>query len=386
MPGTGRAGAEPHLGRHVVFLIGEDWFFRSHFRARALAARAAGWRVTILTRTGDAAAALRAEGFEVIDVDFRRARLNPLAELRLLRSIAGHYRALKPDLAHHVALKPILLGSLAAALARVPAVINAPVGQGFVFTSTSLKARLLRPAVSLGLRLAMGGRGALGVFENREDLTAMTASGALGSDRAYLIRGAGVDLAAYRPHAPPAGTVRIVLGARMLADKGVREFIEAARLLRLRGVVAECVLAGGPDPQNPASLDESELRRATAATWLGPIADMAGLLATCHVACLPSYREGLPKFLLEAMASGLPCVATDVVGCREAVADGQSGVLVPPRDPVALADALERLVADPALRARMGAAGRARAETLFADEVVCAATLAVYERAIRHDV
>ena len=386
MHGTGRAGAETHLDRHVVFLIGEDWFFRSHFRARAEAARAAGWKVTILTRTGDAAASLRDEGFEVIHVDFCRARLNPLAEFRLLRAIAGHYRALKPDLVHHVALKPILLGSLAASLARVPAVINAPVGQGFVFTSASLKARLLRPAVRLGLRLAMGGRGAFCIFENREDLTAMTASGAIRSDRAYLIRGAGVDLAAYRPHVPPAGKVRIVLGARMLADKGVREFIEAARLLRLRGVIAECVLAGGPDPQNPASLEESELRRATEAAWLGPVADMAGFLASCHVACLPSYREGLPKFLLEAMASGLPCVATDVVGCREAVADSESGVLVPPRDPAALADALERLVADPELRARMGAAGRARAETLFADEVVCAATLAVYERAIRHDV
>ena len=374
------------MSRHVVFLIGEDWFFASHFRVRALAARAAGWRVTILTRTGRAADALRAEGFEVIDVDFRRARLNPLAEFRLLRSIAGHYRALAPDLAHHVALKPILLGSLAAALARVPAVINAPVGQGFVFTSATLKARLLRPAVSLGLRLAVGARGALAVFENHDDLTAMTASGAIPSERAYLIRGAGVDLVLYRPHTPPAGKVRIVLGARMLADKGVREFIEAARLLRLRGVVAECLLAGGPDPQNPASLEAAELQRATEATWLGPVTDMASLLASCHIACLPSYREGLPKFLLEAMASGLPCVATDVVGCREAVADSESGVLVPPRDPAALADALERLVADPELRARMGAAGRARAETLFADEVVCAATLAVYERAIRHDV
>ncbi len=374
------------MDRHIVFLIGEDWFFRSHFRARAEAARLAGWKVTVLTRTGDAAALLRAEGFEVIHVDFRRARLNPLAEFRLLRSIVRHYRALSPDVVHHVALKPILLGSLAAALARVPAIINAPVGQGFVFTSAHLKARLLRPAVSLGLRLAMGGRGALAVFENHDDLTAMTASGALSSDRAYLIRGAGVDLASYQPHAPPAGKVRIVLGARMLADKGIREFIEAARLLRLRGVAAECLLAGGPDPQNPASLDASELQCATEATWLGPIADMASLLASCHVACLPSYREGLPKFLLEAMASGLPCVATDVVGCREAVADGESGLLVPPRDPAALADALERLVADPVLRARMGAAGRARAETLFADEVVCAATLAVYERAIRHDV
>ncbi|SIQ40238.1 MULTISPECIES: glycosyltransferase family 4 protein [Acidiphilium] len=366
--------------RHLVYLIGEDWFFASHFRARASAARAAGWRVSVITRTGAAADTLRAEGFDLHSVDFKRARIDPIAEFRLALHIAALYRELRPDLAHHVALKPILLGSIAARIAGVPAIVNAPVGQGFVFASRTAKARLLRPFVSTALRATIGTRSAIAVFENEEDRSAMIASGAIRADHTVLIRGAGVDLARFRPHALNAAPIRIVLGARMLRDKGVREFIEAAAILQGQGT--EFILAGMPDPDNPASLTEADLRAAHHVTWIGHCDDMAALFATCHIACLPSYREGLPKFLLEAMACGLPCVATDVTGCRDAVIADQTGLLVPPRDAPALAAALARLIADPSLRAALGQAGRARAAQLYAEPVICAETLTVYERAI----
>lgn len=366
--------------RHLVYLIGEDWFFASHFLARARAARDAGWRVSVLTRVGEAADGLRAEGFEMIGVDFVRARLDPLAEAALLRDIVRHYRRLRPDLVHHVALKPILLGSLAARLANVKAVVNAPVGQGFVFASDSTKARLLRPIVRTALRAAIGSRGAWAIFENEEDRVAMIEAGSVQAARAALIEGAGVDLARFAPHAPLPGPLRVVMGARMLRDKGVLDYIAAAKILRVGGVSAEFLLAGEPDPGNPATLAEADLRD-PAVVWLGRV-EMAACLAEAHIACLPSYREGLPKFLLEAMAAGLPCVATDVTGCRDAVANGETGLLVPPRDPAVLADALGRLIADPALRSRLGAAGRARAEARYADAVICAQTLTVYERAI----
>ncbi|HEX7388904.1 MAG TPA: glycosyltransferase family 4 protein [Acidiphilium sp.] len=370
------------MSRHLVYLIGEDWFFASHFLARARAAREAGWRVSVLTHVGEAAAALRADGFTVIGVDFVRARLNPVGEGRLLASIVRHYREVRPDLVHHVALKPILLGSVAARLAGVRAVVNAPVGQGFVFSSNSAKARLLRPFVRAGLRATLGARGAFAVFENGEDRAEMIGSGAVAEARAVLIPGAGVDLTQFRPHQPAAGPVRVVLGARMLRAKGVMEFIAAARMLKERGVDAEFILAGAPDPGNPASLTEAELRAAQGVNWIGRCDDMAGLFASAHIACLPSYREGLPKFLLEAMAACLPCVATDVVGCRDAVADGETGLLVAPRNAGALAVALDRLIGDPALRSRLGAEGRARAEEKFSDPVICARTLEVYDRAI----
>ncbi|MCF3946091.1 glycosyltransferase family 4 protein [Acidiphilium sp. AL] len=370
------------MNKHLVYLIGEDWFFASHFLARARAARDAGWRISVLTRAGETAAALREDGFSVIGVDFVRARLNPAAEFLLLANIVTQYRNLRPDLVHHVALKPILLGSIAARIAKVPAIVNAPVGQGFVFASDTPKARLLRPLVRMALRATIGARGAYAVFENDEDRAAMVASGAVRRENAVLIPGAGVDLARFRPHEPPSEPVRVVLGARMLRDKGVIEFIEAAQILNNRGLDADFILAGAPDPGNPASLTGEEIRAARGVRWIGKCDDMAGLLASSHIACLPSYREGLPKFLLEAMASGLPCVATDVTGCRDAVIDGETGLLVPPRDARALAEALARLIGDASLRARLGAAGRARAQRKFADSVVCDRTLAVYERAI----
>ncbi|HQT88246.1 MAG TPA: glycosyltransferase family 4 protein [Acidiphilium sp.] len=401
MRGAGKPGpcVTPHPeppSRHLVFLIGEDWFFASHFRARARAAQQAGWRVSILTRTASAAAAsLRDDGFAVIGVDFVRARLDPVAELRLLRSIARHYRALQPDIVHHVALKPILLGSIAARLAKVRRVVNAPVGQGFVFSSHSLRARLLRPWVGLALRATIGARGAVAVFENKEDRAAMIASGAIALAQTALIQGAGVDIALFAPRptlstmmpstATPSKTVQIILGARMLRDKGVREFIAAAKILQAQGVTANFLLAGAPDPGNPAALSEAELHDAAPVRWLGPVADMAALLVSCDIACLPSYREGMPKFLLEAMASGLACVATNVTGCREAVLDGETGLLVPARDAPALAASLARLIGDADLRTRMGMAGRERVVSMFSEAAVCGQTLALYQRMIEQE-
>lgn len=370
------------MPKHLVFLIGEDWFFASHFLSRARAAREAGWRVTVLTRVGPASALLREEGFGVIGVDFVRARINPFSEFLLFADIVRHYRSLQPDVVHHVALKAIVLGTLAAGIAGVKSVVNAPVGQGFVFASNSLKARLLRPFVRLALQTAIGARGAFAIFENSEDRMTAVASGAIPSERAILIPGAGVDLERFRPHSPKAGVIKVVLGARMLLDKGVREYIEAGKILHERGNLADLVLAGTPDPENPGSLPDSVLRGASPVRWIGRVDDMAALLHSAHIACLPSYREGLPLFLLEAMASGLPVVATDVTGCRDAVVRDQTGLLFPPRDPAALADALAKLILDSSMRASLGAAGRARAEALYGQSVICSATLAVYERAI----
>jgi glycosyltransferase involved in cell wall biosynthesis len=374
------------MPRHIVYLITEDWFFASHFLSRATAALAMGYRVSVLCRTGEAALELRQAGITVIDIAFVRARLNPLAEAAMMRRIAREYRALKPDLVHHIALKPIVLGTLAARLAGVRAVVNAPVGLGYVFTSERAKARALRLPVSAALRATLGARNATAVFENDEDRGAMIAQGLVRREATVLIPGAGVDMEQFHPHPEPPSPVKIILVARMLRDKGVAEFVAAARLLKSRGIAAEFLLVGGPDPGNPNSFTEAELRGAAAdgaVDWLGSRRDIAALLAASHIACLPSYREGLPKSLLEAMASGLPCVATDVPGCRSLVIAGQTGLLVPPRDARSLADALAILIADPELRARLGAAGRQRAASEFADPVICAATLEVYDRAIK---
>jgi glycosyltransferase involved in cell wall biosynthesis len=364
----------------LVFLLTEDWFFASHFWVRALAAKQAGWRVILVARESEATARIRASGIEVIPVDFIRRRLNPFAELAFVLKLARLYREIKPDIVHHIALKPIVLGGIAARLAGVKAVVNAPVGLGFVFSSDKFLARVLRPIVSLGLRLTLTPHRAVAVFENPDDLEALVQGGMARAEAVTLIRGAGVDIEKFHPTPEPPGPVRIVLIARMIREKGVPEFVEAARLLHGK---AEFILAGAPDEGNMNALTANELRaweNEGLVRWLGPVRDIAGLLASAHIACQPSsYREGLPKSALEAMAAGKPLVATDIPGCREAVVHGQTGLLVPPRDVPALAAALERLIDDPTLRASMGAAGRARVEQNFSDAIICEKTLAVYE-------
>jgi glycosyltransferase involved in cell wall biosynthesis len=205
-------------------------------------------------------------------------------------------------------------------------------------------------------------------------------AGMVRPEAALRIRGAGVDIETFAPAPEPAGPVRVILIARMIREKGVADFVAAARMLKGK---AEFVLAGAPDPGNPNTVTEAELRGWEAeglVTWLGPRRDVADLLRGAHIACQPStYREGLPKSALEAMASGKPLVATDIPGCREAVVHGETGFLVPPRDPAALASALDRLIGDAGLRARFGAAARLRAEQNFSDAIICAQTLLVYD-------
>ena len=367
----------------LVFLLTEDWFFASHFLKRALAAKTAGWRVILVARSGEATSLIRAAGIEVIPVNFNRRRTNPIPEIFFTLELARLFRQVKPDLVHHIALKPILIGGFAARIAGVPAIVNAPVGLGFVFSSEKLLAKFLRPVVGLLLRLTLSPRNARVIFENPNDLEELAERGMIRREAAIIIRGAGVDINEFAPAPEPLQPVRVILIARMIRERGIGDFVEAARILRGRKISAQFLLVGAPDPGNPDTVSEAELRGWEAeglVRWLGPRKDIAALLRGAHIACQPSsYREGLPKSALEAMAAGKPLVATDIPGCREAVVHQETGFLVPPREPIALADALQKLIESPELRIRMGMAGRRRAERYFADEIICRQTLLVYE-------
>ncbi|QPK64912.1 glycosyltransferase family 4 protein [Methylomonas sp. LL1] len=366
----------------LLFLITEDWFFCSHFLARAMAARDAGYDVLVVARERDKADLVRAQDMKFIALEFSRKSLNPLSELRVFLAILEIYRREKPTLVHHIASKPILYGSLAALLTGIRGIVNAPVGMGYVFSSNDLKARLLRPFLKFGYRLLINPRGSKVIFENQDDLGSFVQEGAVRPEDAVLIKGAGVDLSEFHPSTKTTGEVVVVLVARMLKDKGIMEFIEAARILKQRGVVARFVLVGDIDQHNHAAIDKSVLLQWSAqgvVDWWGHRSDIPEVLQQADIACLPSYREGLPKALLEAMAAGLPCVATDVPGCREAVRDGENGLLVPVRNPEALALALEQLIADPRLMHRLGQRGRQRIEQEFSTEHVVAKTLSLYK-------
>jgi glycosyltransferase involved in cell wall biosynthesis len=373
----------------LVYLVTEDWYFRSHRLPMARAAREAGFEVVVATRINTAAdrQAIEAEGFRVVALDWRRGGHNPLRELAGMASIARLYRRERPDIVHHVAMKPVLEGGIAAWIADVPGIVNAPTGLGALFIGSGVATKLLRPAINLILRVALNHPRCRLVMQNPDDLELLVRQGLVDRARAVLIPGSGVDTARFAPSPEPPGAPTAALVARMLWDKGVGELVQAARSLRARGVDLRVRLIGPRDDHNPASIPQATLEdwvREGVVDWPGEVADIAALWRETAIAVLPSYREGLPKALLEAAASGRPMVAADVPGCREIVRHEETGLLVPPRDPVALADALARLAADPALRRRLGAAARRLVEECFGEAAIAAATAALYRDMLAH--
>lgn len=360
----------------LLFVVTEDWYFRSHRLVLAKAAAAAGFDVAVATRISNHGGAIEESGVRVVPFAIDRGGTNPLRDAMTIARLAILYRRERPDIVHHVAMKPVLYGSLAARLAGVRRVVNALAGMGWLFTAErSAKGGL--PAL-VGRLLKNALKSTCVIVQNPEDASA-AARWNLGDVR--TIRGAGVDCGTFTPVPTPPEPPLVVLPARMLADKGVNEFVEAARMVKASGSMARFALVGAPDPANPASIPVTQLaawRDEGAVEWWGHREDMPAVYAQAHVVCLPSYREGLPKSLLEAAACGLPIVAADVPGCREVVRDGYNGLLVPPRDAAALSAALTRILAEPNTRRLMGARGRQRARQEFAQERVVAETIAVY--------
>jgi glycosyltransferase involved in cell wall biosynthesis len=385
------AAAAPRRPK-LLFLVTEDWYFCSHRLPVARAARDAGFEVVVATRVREHGGQICDEGFGLRSIPWRRRGDGLLGAARAIAAIARLYRAERPDILHHVALKPVLFGSIARHLAfarsrHAPTTVASVVGLGSGFTATTAAARLRRPPLGLALRLAIGGGRDRVVVQNPEDRTALVAMG-IAPTRIALIRGSGVDIGHFVPlPAPVGGTVTVALVSRMLRDKGVLEAAAAIRRLRARGLKIELLLAGRTDPDNPNSLTAEELRSLTAEPgieWLGPVADVRTVWRRAAIAVLPStYGEGVPKALLEAAACGRPLIAADVPGCREAVHAGETGLLVPPHDIDALAGAIAALADDPQRRALMGRAGRQLVERHFTDEIVARETLALYRAGLQ---
>lgn len=369
----------------LMFVVTEDWYFVSHRLALAVAARDAGYDVSVVTRVRAHRAQIAAAGIRIFDWEHERGGLNPFAELRSLRHLVRTYRRERPHLVHHVALKPALLGSVAARLARVPRVINAVAGMGWLYSSSAGLAKALRPVFQRALALLFRHPTVFVLVQNLDDEHVFVNLG-VPAERVRLIPGSSVDITLFTPHADAEGVPLVVLPARMLYDKGVGELVEAARLLRVRGVSLRVLLAGEPDLQNRAAIPADVIAgwvREGVVEYAGFVRDMPGLLAAAQIVCLPSYREGLPKALLEASAAGRAIVTTDVPGCREVVTDGENGLLVPSRNGIAVANALERLLTDRTLRLRMGRAGRERAEREWAAPVVISRMLQYYADTLR---
>jgi glycosyltransferase involved in cell wall biosynthesis len=363
----------------LLFFVTEDWFFVSHRLAVAVAAKRAGYAVSVVTRVRKHGDIIRAAGLMLIPFENSRRSLNPFGELwTLLRLIRVSLRE-RPDVVHHVAIKPVLYGTIAARIARTPRVINQLAGLGWLVASDGGAARWLKLAVGRALGLIL--RSCTVLVENPDDARTLVRMG-VPEGRVGRLAGSGVDLQRFSPHPEPDGVPVVLLSARLLWYKGVGEFVAAARLLKERGVRARFLLAGEPDLGNAAAVPREQLEKWAAegvVEYLGWVADMPRLLASSCIVCMPSYYgEGVPMALVEAAAAARPIVTTDMPGCREVVRDHDNGLLVPPRNAAALADALMRLIQDPKLRQQMGSRGRLRAEQEFGAEQIIAQTLEVY--------
>ncbi len=390
----------------ILFLVTEDWYFLSHRLPLARAARDAGAEVVVATRYSTHQEKITAEGFKTIPLSWDRGSHNPLKEALSVLRLAALYYQWRPDIVHHVAMKPILLGSLAARiigwLGVRPRLVNAVTGLGYFFIGPSIshspnlgrsfpnnssiplrtgRGSLLRYFVHAILRLTLGGPRTTVIVQNEDDSATLRHHGLLNHSRIKLIRGSGVDLKEFPQLPAPRGPLVAALVARMLSDKGIRETVEAAWILKRQGVDLKIWLVGPTDPANPAAIPQEKLQEWDAegiVKWVGPRKDIVAIWSEAAIAVLPSYREGLPKALLEAASCGRPLVATDAPGCREICRDQETGLLVPIGDAQALAQALAALAKDEDLRLRLGRAAREVVEQEFSAEKVVRQTMALY--------
>lgn len=373
--------------KRLLFVVNDPGFFLSHRLAIALSAQEDGWDVHVATANGEALKVIKKHGLTHHVVNMSRSGKNPLNELVSIWCLFRLMRSIKPDIAHLITIKPVIYGGVAARIANVPGLVAAISGLGSVFTGRTVQARLLRWVVQALYRVALSHNNVKIIFQNPADESILVRLGVVKPENAVRIRGSGVAMGEYSLRSEPQGEPVVSFAARLIKEKGVVEFVEAARQLKERGIQVRFWLIGAPDPGNPGVITEQELakwRNEGCVKLLGYRKDVPALFAQSNIVALPSYYgEGLPKVLIEAAACGRAVITTDMPGCRDAIEPNVTGLLVPVRDAKALADAIERLLNDDEMRKSMGKAGRKLAEREFGIEKVVKAHLQIYQELIK---
>lgn len=385
------APAELAGGRapRLLFVVTEDWYFCSHRLGLAKAAHEAGYDVAVATRVDRHGDIIEDAGLRLFPLALKRSGRGAVSELRTIAQLMALYRRERPDLIHHVAMKPVIYGSLAARLTGIKGVVNALAGLGYVFRSTHGRARAMRSMMRPALRSAFAPASTRVIVQNEDDRAQILSLRLAEPGKVRLIPGSGVDLGPYQPASAQSDEPLVILPARLLRDKGVEEFVAAARALRAEGIKARFALVGRPDPANPQSVSPRQVDQWAAEgaveVW-GWQEDMPSVYRQAQIVCLPSYHEGFPKALLEAAASSCAIVATDIPGCNDIVRAGETGWLVPPKTVPELTEALRTAIRSPELRARYGANARRRVEDHYAIDRVVADTLELYREVLTETV
>jgi glycosyltransferase involved in cell wall biosynthesis len=368
----------------ILFVVTEDWYFCSHRLPLAVAAAQSGCEVVVSTRLTGHRQSIESSGIRIVPLmQMKRSSLNFFREIATFFELFFIFKRERPNLVHLVALKPVLYGSLAAKLLGIPVRVSALGGLGFVFSSQRFLARLLRPLLLLMFRFLFNNPRSRLILQNQDDLRLLMNEAGIKFCGIRLIRSAGVDLNDYVFCDLPTGVPLVMLASRMLWDKGVGEFVQAAHIIKARGIEARFVLVGEPDAENPSSVSFEQLNEwheIGVIEWWGHCTDMPKILSQSTIVCLPSYYgEGVPKVLIEAMACGRPIVTTDMPGCKDLVVDQKNGLLVIPKDSIGLAESLSKLVLDRSLCQEMGTEGRRISEKEFSVKQVIGETLVVYD-------
>jgi glycosyltransferase involved in cell wall biosynthesis len=372
----------------VLLVANTDWYLYNYRLSLAKTLRDRGFEVGLVSPPGQYTTQFKANGFPWFPWHLGRRTLAPWNEIPAMRKLARIYRQEKPDLVHHHTIKPVIYGSFVSHALGVKSVVNSITGRGYIFSSQDPKAALLRPAARYLYRLAFRHPNLAAIFENEPDRQYFIQQKLLPAERAWVIGGVGVDTELFTPSPEPSGQPVVLLASRMLWDKGIDLLVEAVRILR-QATPVRVVLVGEPDPGNPASIDQEQLKNWSSeglVEWWGWQVDMNQVYRQCHIVVLPTrYGEGVPTVLLEAAACGRPIIATDVPGCKDITIDGYNGLLVPPGDPKALANAINKLICDADLRGRMGRAGRQLVLQMFTVSLVNTDTFAVYQAVLNHE-
>lgn len=372
---TGKDTSAPVL----LYVVNNPTFFLSHRLPLALGAQAAGFNVHVATMNGPAVARIRSHGFTHHVLPLNRSGKNPFKELYSIWAMYRLFKKVRPKVVHAVTIKPVIYGGIAARMAQVPGFLAAVSGLGYLFTDE--RGGIVKTIALKLYKMALNHPHSRVVFQNSSDRDVLLQSGVVRTEQAVLIRGSGVDLTQFTDSPEAAGPPVALMVSRLLADKGVNEFITAAQISQQRNDGIIWQIAGSPDAGNPASLTREQImdwHQAGVIQWLGEQTDIAGLYQRAHIAVLPSYREGLPKSLIEAAACGRAVVTTDVPGCRDAIEANVTGLLVPAKDAQALADAVTDLGHNEAKRRRFGQAGRDLAERAFDINTVIESHLRLY--------
>lgn len=369
----------------LLFVITEDWYLTMHFLHIAKAAESAGWDVTLICNTGQkgthALDQILDSDLRFVPVKLSRSAISPLNDVKTFRKIYHFVREWRPDLIFSVAIKPILISGLVSRWFGIP-LLTMMTGLGYVFSSETVKAALVKPFIRGMLEFTFSSPLSRLLVLNREDAAWAEENLRVRQGEIKTLPGIGVDLDRFNVAPEPEGEFTLAYVGRMLKDKGLYELIDAIKLLQQQKVGVKLVLAGAPDPSNPASIKEEiilEWQRQGLCDYVGHITDVPGFLNRAHALVLPSYREGMPTCIIEASASGLPCITTDVAGCREAVVNGETGLIVPARNAAKLAEAIAKLASDPELRREMGKKARQMAIDLYSQQIVQAQMLLLFD-------